>query len=129
MVNEQQARLAVLSRSYAPQFSTLGAVSGRGTGTALAVVIGPDHQAVADEAKRIRSDALIFVQAERTVPVGRLAVTAPNVFGRLHVAPLMSAFLAKYPKGKRCCCPRRRRDSWSCIRERRRRRGRRWTTM
>lgn len=37
----------------------------RGTGTALAVVIGPDHQAVADEAKRIRSDALIFVQAER----------------------------------------------------------------
>ena len=37
----------------------------QGTGTALAVVIGPDHQAVADEAKRIRSDALIFVQAER----------------------------------------------------------------
>lgn len=37
----------------------------RGTGTALAVVIGPDHQAVADEAKRIRSDALVFVQAER----------------------------------------------------------------
>ena len=36
-----------------------------GTGTALAVVIGPDHQAVADEAKRIRPDALIFVQAER----------------------------------------------------------------
>src|SRR5882724_10678235 len=25
------------------------------------------------------------------------AVTAPNVFGRLHVAPLMCAFLAKYP--------------------------------
>jgi len=37
----------------------------QGTGTALAVVIGPDHQAVADEAKRIRPDALIFVQAER----------------------------------------------------------------
>lgn len=36
-----------------------------GTGTALAVVIGPDHQAVADEARRIRPDALIFVQAER----------------------------------------------------------------
>ncbi|RXH15325.1 bifunctional UDP-N-acetylglucosamine diphosphorylase/glucosamine-1-phosphate N-acetyltransferase GlmU [Bradyrhizobium guangzhouense] len=37
----------------------------QGTGTALAVVIGPDHQAVADEAKRIRPDALIFEQAER----------------------------------------------------------------
>lgn len=37
----------------------------RGTGTALAVVIGPDHRAIADEARRIRSDALIFVQAER----------------------------------------------------------------
>jgi len=36
-----------------------------GTGTSLAVVIGPDHQAVADEAKRIRPDALIFVQRER----------------------------------------------------------------
>lgn len=36
-----------------------------GTGTALAVVIGPDHQAVADEAKRIRPDALIFVQSQR----------------------------------------------------------------
>lgn len=39
--------------------------TGTGTGTALAVVIGPDHQAVADEAKRIRPDALIFVQSQR----------------------------------------------------------------
>ena len=35
------------------------------TGTALAVVIGPDHHAVAEEAKRIRPDALTFVQSER----------------------------------------------------------------
>lgn len=39
--------------------------TGTGTGTALAVVIGPDHQAVADEAKRIRPDALTFVQSQR----------------------------------------------------------------
>ena len=32
---------------------------------ALAVVVGPDHQAVADEARRQRSDAAIFVQRER----------------------------------------------------------------
>ncbi len=31
----------------------------------LAVVIGPDHAAVADEARRIRPDALTFVQRER----------------------------------------------------------------
>src|SRR5262249_60057604 len=37
----------------------------KGAGTALAVVIGPDHRAVADEARRIRPDALTFVQRER----------------------------------------------------------------
>jgi bifunctional UDP-N-acetylglucosamine pyrophosphorylase / glucosamine-1-phosphate N-acetyltransferase len=33
--------------------------------SALAVVVGPDHAAVADEARRQRSDAAIFVQRER----------------------------------------------------------------
>jgi bifunctional UDP-N-acetylglucosamine pyrophosphorylase / glucosamine-1-phosphate N-acetyltransferase len=37
----------------------------QGPGSALAVVIGPDHKAVADEAKRVRADASTFVQAER----------------------------------------------------------------
>jgi bifunctional UDP-N-acetylglucosamine pyrophosphorylase / glucosamine-1-phosphate N-acetyltransferase len=37
----------------------------KGTGTALAVVIGPDHQAVDDEAKRRRPDAQTFVQQDR----------------------------------------------------------------
>ena len=36
-----------------------------GAGAALAVVIGPDHKAVADEVKRVRPDAATFVQAER----------------------------------------------------------------
>src|SRR3982075_651154 len=36
-----------------------------GTGASLAVVIGPDHQAVADEAARARPDAATFVQRER----------------------------------------------------------------
>src|SRR5471032_2318435 len=34
-------------------------------GAMLAVVIGPDHQAVADEVKRARPDAATFVQRER----------------------------------------------------------------
>jgi bifunctional UDP-N-acetylglucosamine pyrophosphorylase/glucosamine-1-phosphate N-acetyltransferase len=37
----------------------------RGEGAALAVVVGPDHQAVIDETKRIRPDAATFVQQER----------------------------------------------------------------
>jgi DNA-binding transcriptional LysR family regulator len=37
-------------------------------------------------------------QAERATPTGRLVVTAPNTFGRLHVAPLVSAFAARYPE-------------------------------
>ena len=41
------------------------AASPSGTGAALAVVVGPDHQAVADEAKRHRPDVLTFVQRER----------------------------------------------------------------
>src|SRR5581483_11067854 len=34
-------------------------------GSALAVVVGPQHEAVADEARRQRSDATVFVQRER----------------------------------------------------------------
>jgi bifunctional UDP-N-acetylglucosamine pyrophosphorylase/glucosamine-1-phosphate N-acetyltransferase len=37
----------------------------KGAGSSLAVVIGPDHGAVADEARRIRSDAQTFIQLER----------------------------------------------------------------
>src|SRR5450755_1629549 len=37
----------------------------KGTGAALAVVIGPDHGAVAEETKRQRPDATTFVQRER----------------------------------------------------------------
>ena len=37
-------------------------------------------------------------QAERTRPNGRLIVTAPLGFGRIHVTPLMSAYLQRYPE-------------------------------
>ena len=36
-----------------------------GAGAALAVVIGPNHKAVADEVARVRPDAMTFVQSER----------------------------------------------------------------
>ncbi|MBC7578052.1 MAG: bifunctional UDP-N-acetylglucosamine diphosphorylase/glucosamine-1-phosphate N-acetyltransferase GlmU [Tardiphaga sp.] len=36
-----------------------------GAGTSLAIVVGPDHQPVAEEAKRVRPDVATFVQRER----------------------------------------------------------------
>jgi bifunctional UDP-N-acetylglucosamine pyrophosphorylase / glucosamine-1-phosphate N-acetyltransferase len=41
------------------------AAAPRGEGASLAVVIGPDHQAAADETRRLRPDAAIFIQRER----------------------------------------------------------------
>ncbi|WP_022721947.1 bifunctional UDP-N-acetylglucosamine diphosphorylase/glucosamine-1-phosphate N-acetyltransferase GlmU [Rhodopseudomonas sp. B29] len=41
------------------------AAAPRGTADRLAVVVGPDHQAVADEAKRSRPDADIYIQTQR----------------------------------------------------------------
>ncbi len=41
------------------------AAAPQGADASLAIVIGPDQQAVADEAKRVRPDAAIFVQSER----------------------------------------------------------------
>ncbi len=42
-------------------------------------------------------EAQSAAQAERIEPTGRFVVSAPLVFGRLHVAKLMCAYLAKYP--------------------------------
>src|SRR5260221_2817356 len=39
------------------------------------------------------------VDGERTRPSGRLVVSAPVGFGRLHVSPVMSAYLKRYPGG------------------------------
>jgi len=35
---------------------------------------------------------------EYTVPKGELTVTAPIVFGRLHIVPVVAQFLAQYPE-------------------------------
>jgi len=54
-----------------------------------------------ENARRILADverAEATAQAERLEPAGRLCVTAPTVFGRLHIAPLFSQFLQRWPK-------------------------------
>jgi DNA-binding transcriptional LysR family regulator len=53
-----------------------------------------------ERARRILGDveeAEGSVQAERAQPSGKLVVSAPLMFGRLHVGPIMSAYLKKYP--------------------------------
>src|SRR5665213_2102743 len=43
-------------------------------------------------------EAEASAQAERTQPSGRLVVSAPFGFGRLHVSPIMSEYLKRYPE-------------------------------
>jgi bifunctional UDP-N-acetylglucosamine pyrophosphorylase/glucosamine-1-phosphate N-acetyltransferase len=69
-----------------------------GTASSLAVVVGPDHEAVADEARRIRPDAKVFVQRERlgtahAVLAAREAIThgADDLLIAFGDTPLISA--------------------------------------
>lgn len=51
------------------------------------------------QARRILSElaeADASMQAARAAPSGRLVVSAPLVFGRIHVGPLLSAYLTRY---------------------------------
>jgi DNA-binding transcriptional LysR family regulator len=53
-----------------------------------------------DRARRILAEideAEDSAQAEQARPTGRLTVSAPTLFGRMHVAPLMGEFLAAHP--------------------------------
>jgi DNA-binding transcriptional LysR family regulator len=53
-----------------------------------------------ERARRILADieeAEASTHAERTQPSGRLVVSAPLVFGRLHVRPLVTTYLERYP--------------------------------
>jgi DNA-binding transcriptional LysR family regulator len=52
-----------------------------------------------ERARRILADveeAEVAAEGERTRPSGRLVVSAPMGFGRLHVSPIMSAYLKRY---------------------------------
>src|SRR5213079_2782757 len=54
-----------------------------------------------ERARRILADveeAELAAEGERTRPSGRLVVSAPAGFGRLHVSPVVSAYLTRYPE-------------------------------
>ncbi len=44
------------------------------------------------------ADADQMADSERDEPLGRPVVSAPPVFGRLHVVPLVCAFMTRHPK-------------------------------
>lgn len=54
-----------------------------GPGTALAVVVGPDREDVGKEAKRVRSDAEVFVQTDR-LGTAHAVLAARNAIARGH---------------------------------------------
>lgn len=54
-----------------------------------------------ERARRILADvgeAEAAAQRERSAPTGRIALAAPNLFGRIHVAPALCAYLTRYPE-------------------------------
>jgi bifunctional UDP-N-acetylglucosamine pyrophosphorylase/glucosamine-1-phosphate N-acetyltransferase len=57
------------------------AAAPHGEGNSLAVVIGPDHQAVADEARRVRPDAATFIQHDR-LGTAHAVLAARQAIGR-----------------------------------------------
>lgn len=69
--------------------------------TTRAVSLTPAGARYLDQARRILAElgeAEATARAETSEPRGRLAITAPSVFGRRQVAPLLADFLARHPQ-------------------------------
>jgi DNA-binding transcriptional LysR family regulator len=64
------------------------------------VALTDDGAAFLDRARRVLADlrdAEHLVMGGRSTPQGQLFVTAPAMFGRLHVMPVIAALLGQYP--------------------------------
>jgi DNA-binding transcriptional LysR family regulator len=59
---------------------------------------GTRFHAYAQQILQYLAEAERMAESEHTAPAGRLTVTAPLVFGRLHVAPLIGSYLRTYPE-------------------------------
>jgi len=69
--------------------------------TTRAVSLTDAGQRFLERGRRILADleeAELMAQSEKGEPLGRLVVSAPQVFGRLHVAPLICEFMSLHPK-------------------------------
>ena len=63
-------------------------------------------RAISSAPRRILADveeAEKAVEGERTRPGGRLVISAPVGFGRLHVSPVVSAYLKRFPEVAAIC--------------------------
>jgi len=69
--------------------------------TTRSVALTDAGQRYLERARRILADlaeAELAAESERLQPAGQLVVSAPFGFGRLHVAPVVSAYLNRYPE-------------------------------
>jgi DNA-binding transcriptional LysR family regulator len=67
--------------------------------TTRSVTLTDSGRRYLERARRILADleeAELAAESERLQPIGRLVVSAPVGFGRLHVGPVMSAYLSHY---------------------------------
>ena len=90
---------SVMSRQIAALEARLGTRLFHRTTRSLSLT--DSGQRYLDRARRILADldeAERVAQSDRTEPRGRLSVTAPLIFGRLHVAPLLARFVRDHPK-------------------------------
>ncbi len=88
---------SVISRQIASLETRLGARLFHRTTRSLSLTDAGSRYL--ERARRILADieeAEQAAQSERTEPKGRLSITAPLIFGRLHVAPLLARFVARH---------------------------------
>lgn len=91
--------LAAVVRSLAALEESLGVrLLNRSTRRIALTEEGRDYL---ERSRRLMADLADMenaVTARRTRPSGRLVITAPVMFGRLHVAPVVTDFLAEHPE-------------------------------
>ena len=91
--------LPAVSRKIADLESHLGArLLTRSTRKLTLTDAGAAYVSVAKRILEQVADAERMAAGEYSAPRGDLAVTAPIVFGRLHVLPLVTEFLTRYPE-------------------------------
>jgi DNA-binding transcriptional LysR family regulator len=91
--------LPTVSRKIADLESHLGArLLTRSTRKLTLTDAGAEYVSVAKRILEQVADAERMAAGEYSAPRGDLAVTAPIVFGRLHVLPLVTEFLTRYPE-------------------------------
>jgi DNA-binding transcriptional LysR family regulator len=90
--------LPTVSRKLAELESHLGTrLLNRSTRRVALTDAGSDYLSACKRILEEIADAERKVAGEYVAPKGELAIAAPIVFGRLHVVPVVSQFLAKYP--------------------------------